>query len=48
MDYLEIMDFCGYDLKAADKMAQEFPPCVIKEALDEIGLERLEPEPDRS
>ena len=26
MDYLEIMDFCGYDLKEADAMARRLYP----------------------
>lgn len=24
MDYLEIMDFCGYDLDRADELAEEY------------------------
>lgn len=24
MDYLEIMDFCGYDLRRADELAEDY------------------------
>lgn len=34
MDYIEIMDFCGYDLEKANELAKE-------EILREAGLEKL-------
>lgn len=34
MDYLEIMSFCGFDLEAADKMAQEI---IEKEDVEEVS-----------
>lgn len=37
MDYIEIMDYCGYDLEKANGIAQE----VIEEMLAEIGLEEI-------
>lgn len=43
MDYLEIMDFCGYDLERADRMARELYD--IDETVKEIrnhGVDRLE------
>lgn len=43
MDYLEIMDFCGFDLERADRMARELYD--IDETVKEIkshGVDRLE------
>lgn len=36
MDYIEIMDYCGYDLEKSDEIAKE----IIEEILREMGLER--------
>ena len=36
MDYIEVMDFCGYDLEKSNKIAKE----IIEEILRESGLER--------
>lgn len=36
MDYIEIMDFCGYDLEKSDEIAKE----IIEVILRETGLER--------
>ena len=47
MDYLEIMDFCGYDVDAADRMAKKMIASdLIKEVLEEVGLDKLEPKSD--
>lgn len=44
MDYLEMMNFCGYDLDKANKMAQKSGaktlPEVVEEIMRETGLER--------
>ena len=42
MDFIEIMDFCGYDLQAADDMAKaefEITPDMIAEALEDSALD---------
>ncbi len=43
MDFLEILDYCAYDVGKAVEMAKELKS--VKEALDEIGLEELESKP---
>lgn len=46
MDFLEIMEICAYDLEAASEMVNCCSPDVVEEVLTEIGLEKLQPEPD--
>lgn len=46
-DFLEVLDFCAFDVDKAVEMTKEYCTIdVIKETLNEIGLERMEPEPD--
>ena len=46
MDYLEIMDCCGYDLDKANDLAHEIEAKTLPEVIDEImretGLDRAE------
>lgn len=44
MDFLEMLDYCGYDVERAVEMAKR--QNAIKEALDEIGLEEMESKSD--
>lgn len=46
MDFYEILDYCAFDIEKAVEMAKRYK--TIREVLDEIGLEELEPESDRS
>ena len=39
MDYLEIMNFCGYDLEAADRMVKE----IVEEDVEEVPAESVRP-----
>ena len=42
MDFLEIMDYCGYDLEEADKLAKiAIDKATINAVLDEVGLETM-------
>jgi len=42
-DFFEILNYCAFDVDKASKMADGYCTTeVIKEALDEIGLERME------
>lgn len=41
MDYLEIQNFCGFDMDAAHEMAQVYKE-AIEEALEDVGLEKME------
>ena len=45
MDFNEIMNFCGYDMEEADKMAKSMNIRIdwIEEAMEEVGLEILRP-----
>ena len=46
-DFFEILNYCAFDVDKASKMADGYCTTeVIKEALDEIGLERIQPKPD--
>lgn len=47
MDFYDILDFCAFDVQRASEMASEYRCTqeIVKEALDEIGLEKMEPEP---
>lgn len=38
-DFFEVLDFCAFDV---DKAVEMYTSDVIKETLDEIGLERME------
>lgn len=44
MDFLEIMNFCGYDLEKANEMANQTDtkslPEIIEDIMRETGLER--------
>lgn len=41
-DYLEIMDFCGFDLDAANEMAEEYGDGFsLTEDTDDDGMERV-------
>lgn len=46
MSYIEIMDFCGYDLDRANELAHEEESKHLAEIIDEImretGLDRAE------
>lgn len=46
MDYIEIMDFCGYDLEKSNDIANEVEVKTLAEIIDEImndaGLDRAE------
>ena len=46
MDFIEAMSICAYDVTEAAELAgrYECPRDVIKEALTEIGLEKIQPE----
>lgn len=41
-DFFEVLDFCAFDVDKAVEMASQYTSDVIKETLDEIGLERME------
>ena len=42
MDYLEIMDFCGYDLDKANEIAQSIiDKETIETVLKDVGLEEI-------
>lgn len=42
-DYLEIMDICGFDLDAADEMAEEYGNGFsLTEEQDDNGVERVQ------
>lgn len=43
MDYLEVMDFCGFDLEKSAEMAENLGKCPdwVDEALNEAGLEKV-------
>ena len=45
MDYLEIMDFCGFDLAKADEMARELYDIDGNMEAVKNGMDKLEPEP---
>lgn len=38
MEYIELLDVYAFDVEAVNK--------VVKEMCEEVGLEKLEPEPD--
>ena len=41
-DFFEILNYCAYDVDKSNKIAQQYcTKDVIKEALDEVGLETL-------
>ena len=46
LDYYEVLDFCAFDVEKAAEMVRQYK--AIMEVLDEIGLEKMEPEPDRA
>ena len=50
MDYMEIMDLCAFDPDAARQMIREeyCTPDVVEEVLSEIGLEKIQPKPNRA
>jgi hypothetical protein len=53
LDYIEIMNLCGYDLEAANTMACQIAQSyctedVVEEVLTEIGLESIQPNLDAS
>lgn len=44
MDFNEIMNLCGYDLKKADAMAKQYAPwmeAAVEEAMTYVGLEEI-------
>ena len=48
VDYIEIMNLCGYDLEAANTMVCQIAQSyctedVVEEVLSEIGLEKIQP-----
>ena len=46
MDYLEIMDYCGFDLDKSNDLAHEIEAKTMSEVIDDImretGLDRAE------
>lgn len=50
MDFLEIQSLCGFDLQKAHDMANgippvAYPPDILEEEMDRVGLEKMEKPP---
>ena len=50
MDYIEVMDFCGYDMDKASEMSRQTDTKSLSEVIEdimcEVGLERKEGKDD--